>query len=409
MTAERHSPAAPLRSTATIRERCGNILRAVEEGRSTHFTLHRSQLDEVARRVERVTRRNYPELRIPYHSRWRHFEAGGVDRKGELDARLASRSSAEQARARIDLTLVSVLLDAGAGPLWRYEEDESGKTFSRSEGLGVASFRAFLAGRFSSDPQDALRVDAAALQQVDEALLADIFQVRDDNPLVGLEGRATLLRRLGDALQSNPAVFGTDGRPGGLYDRLTDGGKTDRLPAPGVLQALLDHLGAIWLTGSELQGEPLGDCWPHPFAGGNGLTAGWVPFHKLSQWLTYSLLEPFEWAGVTLTDLDGMTGLPEYRNGGLLLDARVIVPLDPAFATRSFKASDEAIVEWRALTVALLDEIAPLVRERLSKRAEEMPLACILEGGTWAAGREIARELREGGPPLMIESDGTVF
>lgn len=405
-----HDLVAPLRSTATIRERCKNILRAVEEGRSRHFTLNRAQLDEVARRVEHVTRQNYPDLRIPYHSRWRHFEAGGVARKAELDAHLAGRHHAAQARARIDLTLVSVLLDAGAGPQWSYAESESGQSFSRSEGLGVASFRAFMQGQFSSDAGDPYRVDAAALRRIDAATLAQMFQVRSDNPLVGLDGRVALLQRLGQTMRTQPEVFGADGRPGGLFDALTHHGQSHRLAAPRVLQALLDHLSPIWLTGSELQGMPLGDCWPHPLAGGTGITAGWVPFHKLSQWLTYSLLEPFEWAGTTLTDIDGLTGLPEYRNGGLLLDARVIVPKDTTFASRTYTAADEAIIEWRALTVALIDELAPLVRERLNKSADEMPLACILEGGTWAAGREIAKSLREGGaPPLKIESDGTVF
>ncbi len=413
MTTDPRGLTAPLRSPVTIRERCGNILRAVEEGRSRHFTLNRAQLDEVARRVEHITRQNYPNLRIPYHSRWRHFEAGGVNRKAELDAHLAGRDPAAQARARIDLTLVSVLLDAGAGSQWRYAEAESGQAFTRSEGLGVASFRAFMQGQFSSNAGDPYRVDAEALRRIDAATLAQMFQVRSDNPLVGLDGRVALLQRLGQTLRAQPEVFAADGRPGGLFDALTQHGQTDnppaRLAAPRVLQALLDHLSPIWLTGSELQGMPLGDCWAHPLAGGTGLTAGWVPFHKLSQWLTYSLLEPFEWAGTTLTDIDGLTGLPEYRNGGLLLDARVIVPKDPSFAGRTHTAADEAIIEWRALTVALIDELAPLVRARLNKSAEEMPLACILEGGTWAAGREIAKSLRDGSPPLKIESDGTVF
>jgi hypothetical protein len=106
----------------------------------------------------------------------------------------------------------------------------------------------------------------------------------------------------------------------------------------------------------------------------------------------------------------GLTGLPEYRNGGLLLDAGVIVPRNPRLLARRWKPGDEFIIEWRALTVVLLDELAVLVRERLGRSAEQLPLACILEGGTWAAGREIAAELRPGGaPPLQIDSDGTVF
>jgi len=400
------SPAVvALRQAATIRERCANIARAVGEGRSGHFTLDRSKLADAAQRVEQVTRSNYPSLRIPYHSRWRHFEAGGIDRKGELDARLAGLDAAAQARARIDLTVVSVLLDAGAGPGWRYVEAGSLQEFSRSEGLGVASFRGFMQGLFSCDPAQPLRVDAVALQRLDAATLAAMFQVRDDNPLVGLDGRAMLLRRLGDALHVQHASFGAEGRPGALYDRLV----LKPLTAPRLLQALLDTLSGIWLAGNELDDQPLGDCWRHPLAGGSDASAGWVPFHKLSQWLCYSLLEPFEWAGVPVTQLDGLTGLPEYRNGGLLLDCGVIVPRDPGFSQRRHTTGDEAIVEWRALTVALLDELAPLVRHRLGKTVTEMPLACILEGGTWAAGRAIARELRDGGPPLAIDSDGTVF
>ena len=101
-----------------------------------------------------------------------------------------------------------------------------------------------------------------------------------------------------------------------------------RWSAARVLGALLDRLSGIWPTRQWLNGTPLGDVWRHPAAGGDGLDAGWVPFHKLSQWLAYSLLEPFEWAGVQVHELDALTGLPEYRNGGLLLDAGVLVPRD---------------------------------------------------------------------------------
>ena len=142
---------------------------------------------------------------------------------------------------------------------------------------------------------------------------------------------------------------------------------------------------------------------------GPGLTDGWMPFHKLSQWLTYSLLEPLMWAGVEVTGLDALTGLPEYRNGGLLLDAGVLRFASEGLAAAQYRAGDELIVEWRALTVALLDELAPLVRSPLGLSETQMPLACVLEGGTWAAGRVLAQRLRGGPPPLNIDSDGTVF
>ncbi len=410
-------PLDALLDPGTVRVRCADILRAVDANVSEHFTLDRRALPALAARVAALTLRRFPDLRIPYHSRWRHFEAGGLDRKPALDALLAGRSVADAARARFDLTVVSVLLDAGAGPDWKYTEPGTGAVLARSEGLGVASWHAFLEGRFSAASEDPLRADAAALERVDATVLRAVFQASPSNPMVGLEGRAGLLARLGQTLRAEAALRGGLARPALLFDRLTEGGTRSHCTAAEVLGVVLRVLGPIWTSGSRVQGLPGGDVWPHRWAGagaGSGqpdpTTAGWVPFHKLSQWLSYSLLEPLQWAGVEVTGLDALTGLPEYRNGGLLLDGGVIVPRDRRDLARAWKPQDDFIIEWRALTVALLDELAVLVRAQLGKTAEELPLACILEGGTWAAGREIAAELRTGGsPPLRIESDGTLF
>jgi hypothetical protein len=400
------TPVGTLRLPKTIRERCRNILNAVEAGRSSHFRVDRKRLNVAAGRVEAVTRHRYPDLNIPYHSRWRHFETGGVDRKGELDRALAGRDPGACARACIDLAVVSVLLDAGAGPAWRYVERETGLRYTRSEGLGVASFRAFMAGAFSARRNDPLRADAAVLSRVDAAALARLLQVDASNPIVGLEGRAALLRRLGGALVAREEVFDDLARPGGLFETLIPDDE-NAIAAVDLLRGLQDGLSSIWPSGNALDGIPLGDVWRHPHAGGRDRTAGWVPFHKLSQWLAYSLFEPFEWAGVPIAGSDQLTALPEYRNGGLLLDTGVLQPVNLPDSSTTFEVGDELIVEWRALTVALIDELAPLVRSRLD--APELPLACILEGGTWAAGRELAQESRGGNPPFSIRSDGTVF
>jgi len=375
-------------------------------GQSRHFRIDRTRLDDTAALVAAVTRRRYPDLDVPYHSRWRHFETGGIDRKAELDRALAGRSAADRARAHIDLTVASVLLDAGAGAAWSFVEAESGQGYTRSEGLAVASFRAFMRGAFSAQ-DDPLRVDASALDAMDAATLASLFQAGTANPLLGLEGRAALLRRLGSALVAQHDAFGDTARPGALFDTVTAQGTRRAVSASTLLEALLDGLGPIWLTGSALDGAPLGDVWRHPHAGGSGPTAGWVPLHKLSQWLAYSLFEPFEWAGIMVTDRDHLTALPEYRNGGLLLDTGVLHLVDAADGARTWNVRDELVIEWRALTVALIDELAPRVRARLA--APALPLARILEGGTWAAGRELAAKLRAGNPPLSIDSDGTVF
>jgi len=406
---------ALLRTTVAVRERAGLLLARAREGGSAEFVVDDSRLDGAAAEVAAVTRARYPSLEIPYHSRWRHFEAGGIDRRRVLDQRLGDADAAERARVQIDLACVSVLLDAGAGPSWRYSEAGTGLVLTRSEGLGVASFHAFVAGLFSSDPSQPLRVDAAGLRRLDAAVLARALQVDAGNPLVGLDGRAALLNRLGGALAAAPAVYGTDGRPGGLFDhalRRRSPVADDRagpLQAHDLLVALLDTLATVWPTGNALDGLPLGDCWRHDAVPGPGASAGWVPFHKLSQWLCYSLLEPFAWAGHPLAGLDALTGLPEYRNGGLLIDTGVLRPREPQFAARRHAVGDAFVVEWRALTVALLDELAPRVRHALGVPLERMPLACVLEGGTWAAGRALAQRLRAGLPPVTVVSDGTVF
>lgn len=398
--------AQALASTTAVRERARYLLERARADQSAWFTVCDDRLSAAADEVAAVTRQRYPDLKIPFHSRWRHFEAGGIDRKADLNVRL-SGDLAERARTMIDLAVVSVLLDAGAGPDWQYRENGTGATLNRSEGLGVASWHAFLGGLFSSDPDNPLQVDAAGLAELTTEQLAEAFQVSSANPLVGLDGRVALLRRLAGALTSTSDVFGTPARPGGLFDALTASGSS--VPAHDILVVLLTKLAGIWLSGNNIAHEPLGDCWRHSDIPGPGLTAGWMPFHKLSQWLTYSLLEPFQWAGIEVTGLDELTGLPEYRNGGLLIDTQVLVLRNEDWLSQSWPPGSELIVEWRALTVALLDEIAPLVRERLGVDASAMPLACVLEGGTWAAGRATAQRLRGGLPPLTIDSDGTVF
>lgn len=395
-----------LRAPATIRARCDAVLAAGLRGELAHFRIELARLDEAVRRTAEVTRARYPSLQIPPHSRFAHFEAGGVPRLATLERQLADRPALERARALTDVVVTSVLLDAGAGMDWRYREQATGQAIGRSEGLAVASLAWVSAGGLSSRGR-AYEVDAAGLAAVDVGSLSRAFQVQCDNPLVGVEGRVHLLRALGATLAARPDVFGATPRIGGLIDCYHAQARGGVLPAAALLGTLLDALSAIWPGRLAIEGVPLGDVWPHPAAGGEGATHGLVPFHKLSQWLSYSLLMPLAVSGLSVRDLDALTGLAEYRNGGLLIDTGVLVPRDTSVLARRHKVDDELVIEWRALTVALLDRLAPRVCEALGTT---LPLASVLEGGTWAAGRAIASELREdGGPPLVIDSDGTVF
>ena len=110
----------------------------------------------------------------------------------------------EKARAAFDLAIVSVLLDAGAGTRWTYRDRKSGATIGRSEGLALATLAMFEEGVFSADPRDPLRVDAAVLCDLPAETVRRGFQVSDANPLVGVEGRIGLLRRLGEVVTEHP-------------------------------------------------------------------------------------------------------------------------------------------------------------------------------------------------------------
>ncbi|HTM19672.1 MAG TPA: URC4/urg3 family protein [Kofleriaceae bacterium] len=393
-----------LRSPEAIRERCGAVLAHGLAGRLEHFRVDLGELPAVAGFVAEVIRDRYPALDVPYHSRWRHFGAGGVDRLAELERAWTADGVdvAERARRHIDLVVLSVLLDAGAGEQWSYREAETGGVYRRSEGLAVASLRMAGAGL--------LRGDADALDRLSDGDLAAGFQAGAGNPLVGMAGRADLLRRLAAAMRAAPHMFGTPARLGNLYDYLHAEAGDGHLAARRILTAVLTGLGPIWPGRTQLGGVNLGDVWPHPAAGGTGPSHGLVPLHKLSQWLTYSLIEPMEWAGVEVTQVDDLTGLAEYRNGGLFIDTRVLVPRHAGVLGATHAPGDEVVVEWRALTVALLERLADGVRAVIGLSASEFPLARVLEGGTWAAGRRLAAERRpEGAPPIAIASDGTVF
>ncbi len=408
-----------LRTPQAIRSRCNAVLEMARAGALEHFEFRDEKLAETAALVVETIRSAYPTLDIPYHSRWRHFSVGGRDRWAKLSKELPQidgqvADAHERARIRFDLAVTSVLLDAGAGDAWRYAE-RGGETYARSEGLAVASFHLFRGGAFSADPRHPLRADAAALANLDAGVLAEGFQISAGNPLAGLEGRCGLLRHLGDSLHLHPRLFGAgEPRIGNLFDALLAAAGGGPVAAPDILAAVLEGFGDIWPGRITVNGENLGDVWPHPKLG-NGPdpkdeTAALVPFHKLSQWLTYSLIEPLEEAGAEVVGVDELTGLAEYRNGGLLIDTGLVAQRHDAVTREAHEAGSEIVVEWRALTVAGLDLIVGEVRRQLGLDARSLPLAKVLEGGTWAAGRRIAARKRPGGgPPIRLISDGTVF
>jgi Protein of unknown function (DUF1688) len=404
--------ALTLLSADAVRERSHEMLTLALADTLPNFRVDLCKLEPIANFVADVIRETYPDLNVPPRARWRHFVFGGRDLWAEIARKSRWPDTSARARAEFDLATASVLLDAGAGPEWRYHDAETGIIVGRSEGLALAGLRMFEAGLFSSDRSDPLRADAGRLAVLTGEDLAKGFQSNDANPLVGLDGRAALLARLGHHALAKQDVFAKrdSARAGGLFDHLAEIVDGGAIAAPAILHELLIQLAPIWPSRLMLGGISLGDTWRHRAIMRNDASSGFVPLHKLSQWLSYSLIEPLQTAGIAVTDVDDLTGLAEYRNGGLFMDGGVIALRDPTHADRAHPIDSELVIEWRALTIALLDGLASLIREKFGLTAQAFPLGALLEGGTWAAGRRLASQKRpDCGAPLQVISDGTVF
>lgn len=403
--------AQELMTAAAVRHAAQRMLAEGLAGKLRCWAIDMQALPEIANLVATVTRRNYPNLAIPFHSRWRHFTVGGPDRWEKLQAGWRGVSPREKARRAFDLVIASVLTDAGSGGQWSYADAATGQTFTSSEGLALASLQLYQR-LVASSAGGAL--GAAQLEGLQEETFRQVFQASGTNPLAGIEGRVELLRSLGKTCRLRPDMFASEGaaRPGGLVDVIFAESRNGAIGAPRILSILLDALGPIWPSRISLQNIPLGDSWIYPpwQRGRESDAECIVPFHKLSQWMTFSLIEPLQQAGLDVFDIDGLTGLAEYRNGGLLVDGRVLLPKQPELLNQLHGPDSIFVIEWRALTVALLDELRLLVAERLGLPEKEFPLPRLLEGGTWSAGRHLAQQLRpDRSPPIRIQSDGTVF
>ncbi|KAI6366325.1 hypothetical protein MCOR25_005142 [Pyricularia grisea] len=480
-------PAGYLRSLGAVRERCSIVTEKAFKNQLNHFQVDMRKFPDVVSFVSQIIKRDYdaPFHSIPGHGRHQHFCVGGRDRIAHLlSAFPETVDSTEKCRRMIDLFLVSVLLDAGAGLQWSFKSSENGRVYRRSEGLAIASLEMFKQGLFSSSKENKYQVDKDGLATLTVEKLAKGLQSEPGNELAGLEGRTNLLLRLGKALSESTEFWGEDGRPGNMVDHLlahpsTQASSMPIVPLPTLWNVLMSGLASIWPESrTAINGVSLGDAWPcssmpqpqtsgsssppsnsptsskptfSPFPGGrssggsnkssspksSGRVEPWegiLPFHKLTQWLTYSLMQPMQsilrihFAGTEL-----LTGLPEYRNGGLFVDLGVLTlnkedadrglqhyneycertGTRPVEVAPMFEPSDDVIVEWRGVTVGLLDKLCVDVNAFLSKElaGNELTLAQLLEAGSWKGGREIAEVSRPNTkePPILIDSDGTVF
>jgi hypothetical protein len=221
-----------------------------------------------------------------------------------------------------------------------------------------------------------------------------------------------MLRNVGAALLQSPQLFGAGegARFGALFDALARRAARGALPARDLLAVVLDGLAPVFgaTSPADIDGTPLGDVWRHAAAGGDGPSEGLVPIHRAAQLVALSLVEPLEEAGHTVADLEDLTALPDAWSGGLLVDAELLVPKLEGTVAVVHAASSPLVVEWRALTVSLLDRVAEAVRAELGVSPEALPVARLLPAVRQAA-RSAARDRRgSAAPPIRVAGDGVL-
>ncbi|EGG11120.1 uncharacterized protein MELLADRAFT_33552 [Melampsora larici-populina 98AG31] len=454
-----------LKSLKSIRESCQEVYNLSHSNKLEFWSIQPNQLPVLIDYCTNLIHRDFGTdyHKIPPHGRWRHFLVNDQDRITPLLTSWKSthEDPLEPTRKLIDLFVVAVLMDAGAGDEWSFQEPTSqpqpqgNQGIGRSEGLAIGTLYGFMNGLFSSDPQVPHQVDPIGLKSLTLDQLSKSMQSRPGNQIVGLQGRTTLLNNLGSLLSTPSEFFPSRqlSRPGNLLDYLMDHPQVRPVPKPVMKGEIIVPVDVLWNLVID-QEKGLGSIWPHlgreqvhgQFIGdvwnckaletskSQTLQDGFVSFHKLSQWLTYSLIEVMEKTlGWIFTGKEQMTGLPEYRNGGLLIDLDYLKPKPEAFINSlslqssienfdlqdlpALPASHPAIIEWRALTVIGLDQIKEGINQRLGLvgKKNELSLVQVLEAATWKGGREIAWKKRSvgglgsAGPPLKVVSDGTIF
>ena len=336
--------------------------RNVATGAWFHFHIDRLRVwTHAAALVAVVTRRRYPDLNVPCHQPLATLRGGRRRSQGRVRSR-TRRTQRRRYRTRPHRP------DRGERPAGRRRRSRPGvlsETRIRAAlralgGFGGRKLSRVHARRvFRPERDDPLRVNAEVLAATDATSLANEFRAERTSVDRARRSRS-LLRRLGAALITQRDVFGDRARPGALFDTLHGStGTRGAAHAPALLEVARRAWADLAHRKRSRRRVPRrcvasSACGRQRHDGGLGSVPQAVAVARLFAARTarmgrYRHVRPRT-----------AHRAAQYRNGGLLLDTGVLQFLDVADSRRTWGVGDEIIVEWRALTVTLLDELAPL-------------------------------------------------
>lgn len=374
-----------------IRRRAHHLLDLAADMQLKHVQVDVSRLGDALLTLLETTKDSYPDFHIPPYGVWRDFEVGGIDRWAALADARAFEGAEHMLTAAADLAILAAYMKTMHPPAWSFEDPMTGTRVSGKHASALAAFHMFAAGSFSSEMTDPYRVDAETLIRMEKDELASGLQwdLQDDTDL--LEAMQKHLKRLGEALALRSDLFseGYFTRPGLLMVRAAREAE-GAVSAHNLLDRLLEALAPVWPGGAESGEITLGDSFAHsPLTGADG--AAVYPFHLAAQEMVYSLVEPYAWAGLEVADLELLTAPADDMHAALFVRSGVLKIKDGPEAPTEDGVRDR-MVEIRGVTTALTDRLADLLRAELEVPEEQLPLTCILEGGTSRAGERALQQ-----------------
>ncbi|MEE2866335.1 MAG: DUF1688 family protein [Pseudomonadota bacterium] len=378
-------PALSLFRPQHVREKAYELLKFATDGKLAHVEAVPDLLETALDKVLETTRENFPDFHIPPYGIWRNYEAGGIDRWGALANARGFETAEEMLAAAADLAILGTYMKTRHPEGWVFEDRMTETEATGQEASALAAFHMFAAGSFSGEMTDPYRVDAQTLVQMDRMELSEGLQwdAREDDDL--LEAMQRHLKRFGEALALRPDLFGEgdETRPGRLAVRMAK--ESDGVvSARDLLDRVLESLCPLWEGGAGDGNMVYGDSFEH-YQRGAVSERIVVPFHLAAQEMVYSLIEPLAWAGFEVSGLEALTPPADPAHAALFLDAGVLKIVEPDTAL-SAEAERDRMVEIRAVALALTDRLAELLRHELKVHQDQLPLTCILEGGTSRAG-----------------------
>lgn len=372
-----------------VRRRAHAFLDMGIAGKLNHVGLDLTKLDDALGLVLETTKEIYPDFQIPPYGIWRAFETGGIDRWSAMASAREFETAQEMLLAAADLALLALFMKTRHPGNWVFEDPMTGSKVAGDDALALAAFHMFASGSFSGEMTDPYRVDAETLVRLDlNELTSGLQWDRDaDHELLG--AMQAHLKRFGEAMALRPDLFseGNVTRPGVLALRLA-GEAGAGIDASKLLDNLLETFAPVWDGGAKAGDVGLGDSFDYTGKSAGSETTT-VPFHLCAQEMVYSLVEPFAWAGFEVTGLQDLTPPSDLAHAALFVQTGVLAISSENDEALPEETKTDRMVELRAVSAALADKLADRLRSELDVSADQVPLTCILEGGTSRAGLRI--------------------